>query len=291
MVTEQAQLVASAQRQQDQWWGAGSRTWALIGLTGRRTAWQRQVPRQYIDFMLRHWPIRLSETLLARWTLPTQCLACHAWPCSEVLCHRCWARFHSPAFRCTGCALTLPGLSAERPCCGRCLRHPPPWTRAYAWADYSYPWSSLITRWKFAQQPALARHFARWMEQDPHIQSMLQAADLVIPIPLSPQRIRERGYNPAAQIARQLGESKCQLQLLIRQLHTEAQSGLTRVQRMRNLKNAFAVPANQKHHLPNQKVLLVDDVMTTGATLRLASRCLLQAGASQVHVLCMARTP
>ena len=123
------------------------------------------------------------------------------------------------------------------------------------------------------------------------IHALLQAADTLIPIPLSRQRMRERGYNPAAQLAAYLSPEKCQALVLQRIQHTEAQSLLTRAQRLRNLRHAFEVPTAQRHRLSGLHVLLIDDVMTTGATLAVATRCLLQAGAAQVSTLCVARTP
>lgn len=237
------------------------------------------------------WPIWLSAALPRLPQLPSQCLVCHAWPCADVLCMACWQRFESRAWRCTGCAAALPGLNPERPRCGACLRRPPVWQAGHAWADYAYPWNQLITRWKFGQQPALAAHFARWMRQDPAVQAAIANAQVLVPIPLSAQRMRERGYNPAAQLIQHLDNHKQRLHSLQRLRHTAAQSGLTRAQRLRNLRHAFEVPPAQRPQIAGQRVLLVDDVMTTGATLTTASHCLLQAGAAQVQVLCMARTP
>lgn len=129
------------------------------------------------------------------------------------------------------------------------------------------------------------------MQQDPQVRNALTLADVVLPIPLSKERMRERGYNPSAQLAKHFHTGKHQLHALVRTRHTSAQSDLTRAQRLRNLRHAFAVPSALRHHITGKTVLLVDDVMTTGATLTMATRCLLNAGAANVHVLCMARTP
>ena len=171
------------------------------------------------------------------------------------------------------------------------MRSPPVWTHCHAWISYDYPWSQLLTRWKFAQQPGLARHFARWMLQSPAITAALEHAEVVIALPLSTQRLRERGYNPAAQITQKLAPHKNPLNVLLRQRHTAPQSNLTRAQRLRNVRTAFHVPNAQRPCIAQRRVLLVDDVMTTGATLHAATRCLLQAGAASVQVLCVARTP
>ena len=157
--------------------------------------------------------------------------------------------------------------------------------------DYAYPWNQCITRWKFAQQPALAKYLAHWMVQDAEVRSAVDRADVVLPVPLSAQRMKERGYNPAAQLAKYLAPTKHQLYALRRVRHTLSQSALSRRKRLRNVRGAFEVAAAGHVHIQGKSVLLVDDVMTTGATLAEACRCLLQAGATRVDVLCLARTP
>ena len=171
------------------------------------------------------------------------------------------------------------------------MRHPPPWQQAYACVDYAYPWKALIARWKFAEQPALAHHLAGWMLETPGVEQALRHADVILPIPTSHQRMRERGYHPAAQLAKLLSPDKCNLYALQRLRHTPSQSQLTRSQRLRNLRGAFGMPPQQSNAITDRQVLLVDDVMTTGATLTLASKAVLQAGAAKVSVLSFARTP
>ena len=129
------------------------------------------------------------------------------------------------------------------------------------------------------------------MQQSNDLQPLLQWAQAIVPIPLSAPRMRERGYNPAAQLCQQLAHRHlpAHLHALVRQQHTPSQRGLNRAQRLRNLQGAFAMHSN--HRLAGQRVLLVDDVMTTGATLTSAAACLLSAGAASVQVLCVARTP
>ena len=241
--------------------------------------------------MLQRWPVWFFHFVNSFPSLPNQCLVCRSWPSTDVVCPDCLQRFAPAVFRCTGCALPLPGLSPEQPRCGACLRKPPVWHSAHAWVDYGYPWSQLIPRWKFAGQPALAAHLARWMRAHAAIAQRIAAADVLIPVPLSPTRMRERGYNQAALLARHLDATKCQLHSLQRVQHTTAQSSSTRAQRLRNLRHAFAVAEAHRAQITGQRIVLVDDVMTTGATLHAATRALLQAGAAQVDVLCVARTP
>ncbi len=221
--------------------------------------------------------------------LPQQCLACHAWVRGGPLCAACLACF-APAVqcRCTGCGLPLPDGYAG-PHCGQCLRQPPPWQACHVWVDYGYPWADILTRWKLHPQPALARPIARWLRASPALVQAVAQADVLVPIPLSAPRLRERGFNQAAQLARLLAPQKCQATALQRPRETASQRGLTRAARLRNLRRAFTVPVPAL--VQGLHVLLVDDVLTTGATLRGASRALLDAGAAAVSVLAVARTP
>lgn len=149
----------------------------------------------------------------------------------------------------------------------------------------------MLHSWKFAQQPGLTRHIAHWLAQHPAVAQAIAQADVVLPIPLSRQRMQERGYNPAALLARHLAGPRAQLHALVRPIHTSAQSQLGRNQRLRNLRGAFTLTPSGQRTVAGQRVLLIDDVMTTGATFTAASHALLRAGCGPVTVLCVARTP
>jgi len=157
------------------------------------------------------------------------------------------------------------------------------------WVDYGYPWADILTCWKLHAQPALARPIAQWLRASPAIAAAVAQADALVPIPLSAQRLRERGFNQAAQLARLLAPQKCLLTALQRPQETRSQRGLSRAARLHNLHRAFAVPMPAL--VQGRHVLLVDDVLTTGATLRGASQALLHAGAAAITVLAVARTP
>lgn len=221
--------------------------------------------------------------------LPQQCLACHAWAQGGPLCATCLACF-APTVqrRCTGCGLHLPHGYAG-PHCGQCLRQPPPWQACHVWVDYSYPWADILMRWKLHPQPALGRSIAQWLRASPALAQAVEQADVLVPIALSALRLRQRGFNQAAQLASLLAAHKCLPTALHRLRQTASQRGLTRAARLRNLHGAFTVPVPAL--VQGLHVLLVDDVLTTGATLRAASRALLDAGAGSVSVLVVARTP
>lgn len=221
--------------------------------------------------------------------LPSQCAVCHAWPATRI-CPACTARFAQRVPRCTHCALRVPeGVQV----CGACLRAPPPLDRCLAAVDYAYPWSGLLADFKFRGDPGWAAALAALVHSTPGLAPALDAADLVLPIPLSAERLRERGFNQALLLARQLAPTKAHPGLLLR-LHagdTHAhQAQLTRAERLRNLRGAFAVEPAQAAALRGRQVVLVDDVMTTGATLHAAATALRGAGVAALCAVVFART-
>jgi ComF family protein len=235
--------------------------------------------------------LRTTLRRLGAW-LPSQCAICHAWPARRV-CDACAARFAQPQARCTGCALPLPasGHAPEGMRCGTCLRTPLGLERCVAAVDYAYPWAGIVGHYKFQADPAWASTLARLLHSTPWAEPLMDAADWVLPIPLSAHRLRERGFNQALLLARILTPAKTDATLLLRLHDTQAQSGLGRAQRLRNLQGALAVDPLRASALQGRSVLLVDDVMTTGATLQAAAQALRQAGAGTVSALVFARTP
>jgi ComF family protein len=124
----------------------------------------------------------------------------------------------------------------------------------------------------------------------PGADDALDIADWVLPIPLSNQRLAERGYNQSWLLARQLDPRKADAHLLLRTRDTPSQRTLPKAERLANLAGAFAVEPLRAAQLRNKNVLLIDDVMTSGASLHTAARVLLQAGAAKVNALVLART-
>ena len=193
--------------------------------------------------------------------LPSQCHVCRAWP-SRPLCDACVARFAPPLPRCHSCALPVFGGAIQ---CGECVRHPPPLDRCLAAFSYVWPWPDCIAQFKFRSQTGWATPFATLLRSTPWVEPALERCDMVLPMPLSGARLRERGFNQALELARRLAPHKCDATLLLRTRDTEAQSGLARAQRLRNLQGAFALEPLRAHELIGRHVVLVDDVMTSGA--------------------------
>lgn len=235
---------------------------------------------EYIDSMFRRWLTGLLHAL------PSQCLVCHAWP-AQPICEACVNRFAQPRPRCQTCALALPAGVRQ---CGNCLKNPPALDLCLAAVSYAYPWSDLIVGYKFHQQPGRAGALALLLRSTPWVEPALDAADLVLPLPLSSARLRTRGFNQALLLARQLAPGKTDARLLLRIKDTPAQSSLPRQQRLDNVKDAFAVEPLRVAQIKGTRLVLVDDVMTSGASLFAAARVLRAAGAAHITALVMART-
>lgn len=176
--------------------------------------------------------------------------------------------------------------------CGRCLQQRFSFDRSIAAVDYGYPWRPLIAAMKYRDGldlvPALA---------DALSQAVAARADMlpsrVLPVPLSPARLQARGYNQAWELCRRVAARagvEARHDLLQRLVDAPTQAGLDRAARLRNLRGAFHVPPRAASMLRGAHVALVDDVMTTGATLSEAANALRRAGAARIDAWVVART-
>lgn len=254
--------------------------------------------------MLSHWPARLFNSARLEtappairhvdrtWAWPQQCHVCSRWQ-GERICPSCISRFAAPKPRCHQCAIEVPhGIEL----CGSCLIEPPAFELTVAAVDYAAPWDALIKRFKFRQQPGLAPALAAPMvaairRHDTIVQT---PPDLILPVPLAAERLRERGYNQAWELARRVSRQlglRADAQLLLRTQNTAHQLGLDESARQANLKGAFMVEPLRRKEVSGKRIALVDDVMTTGSTAQQLAQTLKQAGAASVQIWVVARTP
>ncbi len=220
--------------------------------------------------------------------LPPRCLLCgHRGHGARDLCAACAAEFARNRVCCPRCALPL---QTPAPLCGECLRHAPPFTAASAAFVYGHPLDLLMTRLKFGHNLAAGRVLSElWI--DALSDGMPDKPQALIPVPLHASRLRERGYNQAVELARPLARAlgiALRHDVLSRVRATPAQVNLEAKVRRRNLRGAFCIVENVA--LPAH-VAVVDDVMTTGTTLRECARTLLHAGVERVDVWALARAP
>jgi len=233
-------------------------------------------------------------TRITRMLWPPRCLLCgdpgHG---GRDLCLACVAMLPWNRSACGRCAMPLPpveGRPADAPICGACLRRTPPLDQVLAACVYAMPLDRLLPRLKFHRDLAAGRLLAQLMAEAfaPAAQAWPQTASL-LPVPLHHARLRQRGYDQALELARPLARA-LELPLLTDGLRrvrvTVPQSRLDAAQRRRNLKDAFAVRPGVA--LPAH-VVLVDDVMTTGATLHAAAAALRRDGVARVDAWVCAR--
>ena len=181
---------------------------------------------------------------------------------------------------CPRCALPSPGAAV----CGRCLADAPHYDATVAALAYRFPADTLVHALKFRSQLALAP-----LMGDLLIEAIRERIDLVVPVPLSRERLRERGYNQAAEIARHVARerrARLELTIVIRERDTRAQADLPWSDRARNVRGAFRC----ERSLDGAAIAVVDDVMTTGATLDELAATLKRAGAARVVNWVVART-
>lgn len=223
---------------------------------------------------------------------PPQCLVCAALvPTHGTLCTECWNNVpFISAPMCACCGLPLEFAVDENTLCGECLREHPPYSRARAAFVYNEASRTLVMKLKYQDDTYLAPIFARWLKNAGA--ELIAASDLILPVPLHYWRMVSRRYNQSLLLARILSEHTGLPLLadgLTRTRRTPQQTGLTRAQREKNVKNAFAIPDKHRALIKGKSILLIDDVMTTGATLAACTKTLLKAEAGQVNVLTLAR--
>jgi ComF family protein len=224
---------------------------------------------------------------------PPLCIQCRG-QISEAgnLCAKCWSAIRfidGPSCVLCGLPFEIPTIGETR--CGACHAEPPAFDRARAVMRYEDASKGMILALKHADRLDLVPGFARWLERIGR--ELVSSADAIVPVPLHRGRFWSRRYNQAAELARGLSRisgKKFEPTLLVRTRFTESQGEMPSASaRRRNVSGAFAVPATARPRLEGRNILLIDDVLTTGATVDACARVLKRAGASKVSVLALAR--
>lgn len=237
---------------------------------------------------LRRWSGLVLDALL-----PPVCLRCRA-PVATPgqLCAACWPAvtfLHDP--QCARCGLPFPFEAAEDTLCAACIGDPPAYGRARAAMLYDEDSRALILAFKHGDRLESAGPLATWMARAGA--PLLASAPLLVPVPLHQRRLLQRRYNQSAllaqALARQTGLDWDPL-VLRRVKPTRSQHGLSAGGRRRNVAGAFQIASGRAGHVAGRPILLIDDVLTTGATVEACAGVLRRAGAVQVDVLTVART-
>lgn len=222
--------------------------------------------------------------------LPPRCPACASvvGP-SQLFCAVCEVGLLEPHDPCPRC-----GEPEALELCARCQQDTPSFAALRAALLYGGPLADALLRFKYQGRSELARPLAALLTTSPLVARASWPAeiDVLVPVPLHARRLRERGYNQAALLARPLARllrRPLACRLLERQRETRTQASLGLAERRENVQGAFVVRAPARPLLSARRVLLVDDVATSGATAEACARALLAGGASRVHVLVLAR--
>lgn len=208
-----------------------------------------------------------------------------------TICPECWKQLHfitKPYCPVMGTPFTYD--QGEGFLSGEAIHSPPPFTRARSVVAHFGLARSLVTRLKYGDRTELAPFMAEWMTIAG--KKLIESADMIVPIPLHYRRFLKRTYNQATELSRNIARSTgkpLQPFVLKRQKNTRQQVGLLKKARQRNMIGAFIVPEKEKAKIKDKRVLLVDDVFTTGATVRSATKALLRGGAKSVDVLTFSR--
>jgi len=232
---------------------------------------------------------RLVDPLLAV-VFPSACPGCGALlahPGQGPLCEACWRALPRHRGAACGCGLPLlPGAAL----CGRCRRGRQPFTAGASLGPYEGSLRVLLHQLKYAGRRRAAARLAALLLEEERVRRLLRTSEVLVPVPLHPRRLRERGFNQSALIAEELARRCGRLfcpDALVRRRDTVPQAGLKAAERRRNVRDAFVV--RRRACICGRVVTLVDDVVTTGATAQACARALAEAGAAELRLLTAAR--
>lgn len=221
---------------------------------------------------------------------PPQCMACRTTVAEPGFCAACWSAvtfLDGPCCQC--CGLPFPVALEGENLCAACLAKPPAFDTCRAILAYDDNSKASILALKHADRLDLVPGFARWLARAGN--AVLAKSDLIVPVPLHGLRLWQRRYNQAAELARRLGRDRdipVDPFVLVRSRSTPSQGSQASAKaRRRNVQRAFQVPDPAR--VAGRRILLLDDVVTTGATVDACARALKRAGAQGVSVLALAR--
>jgi ComF family protein len=237
---------------------------------------------------------------LIDWLYPPRCRACVATfhgRDAEYFCADCWDKIRLVGHPlCNVCGRPFPDASGDDHACGLCLARPPHFERAWAWACYpraeieEHPLRQAVQKFKYGRKVSLGKPLGRLMARGCGEFLRDCEADVIIPVPLHPKRLRWRGFNQSVLLARQLSRAYgvAMDPFALRRIKaTPPQTQLNEEERRRNVRGAFALAPGRS--VEGKKVLLVDDVYTSGATVNECSGTLRRHGAGQIFVMTLAR--
>lgn len=210
-------------------------------------------------------------------------------PSIHAVCRPCLVELPwHPKASCPQC-----GLSSDGNVCGSCLNSPPDFDATKAVFLYAYPIDAMMLRYKYGNSLNLGDTFGEFLAEKVNVEDRFKHIDIIIPMPMHPQRLKERGFNQALEIAKVLTKNckeKLDYKSVTRQTLTPPQASLPLKERIKNIKGAFKLNADKLDKIKGKRIAIIDDVMTTGASLNELAKTLKKAGASHVECWVIART-
>ena len=234
---------------------------------------------------------RLDTGILKQAIFKQNCILCtSAEANSHAVCRACLndLPWH-PKTSCPQCGLASSGTDLNAIVCGSCLNSPPDFDVTKAVFLYAYPVDAMMLRYKYGNMLNLGDTFGEFLAE----KTLLETIDVIIPMPMHPQRLKERGFNQALEVAKVLCKNHKEIldyKSVERQTLTPPQASLPLKERVKNIKGAFKVKADKLDKLQGKRIAIIDDVMTTGASLNELAKTLKKAGAAHVECWVIART-
>jgi ComF family protein len=244
------------------------------------------------EFYLRAGILKTGFKFLLDTVFPTSCIGCSE-PVSDPgnLCANCWPNMtFLSAPMCQICGYPFEYNAGDDLHCGNCIRRCPTYSSARSVLKYDEFSRDLVLGYKHTDQTSRAPAFATWMYRA--ARSQVDDCDFICAVPLHWKRLLARRYNQSALLANELAAlsgKRSVPDLLFRKRNTRSQGGLSAMARQRNVQGVFQITKKRHQLVENARIVLIDDVLTTGATVEACSKSLFQAGAAQVDVLTFCR--
>ena len=228
---------------------------------------------------------------LLNFLFPPKCIICDDYGAVTDVCSQCWGKFTflSKPY-CSICSYPFAYENDEKAICGYCIMNKPKYDRAISLLKYDNHSKRLIHKFKYQDQLHILDYFVDLLLNLG--KEVIDQADVIVPVAMHQYKLLKRGYNQAALLAMRIAAKRKILylpQLLIKKQNSTAQAGLDKMQREKNIKNSFKLNAQYSQQIINKKVLLIDDVMTTGATINECCKMLSAAKPSKIFVLTLAK--
>jgi len=232
--------------------------------------------------------MELGQKLLA-YLFPSRCILCLQASHHRIeICTDCSKRLPHNVLCCVRCALPLADDINTEVLCGRCIHQLPEFDYVHSLFRYDDDIIKLVHQLKFSGKISFARSIGEMLLAQ--LRNTEEQPDCLLPVPLHASRMRQRGYNQSIEISRVLAKAMAlpiEITAIKRHRSTLAQTGLNAKQRKKNIRGAFSVVGQLNY----QHILIIDDVMTTGATVNELAALLKKNGAVRVGILCIARAP